>query len=133
MPTVRKLPDTTTLRRLRNQGWTQKRIAETYGASESAVWKALQRAGYIEPQITYKEILPWDVAEAHKATAVMERFRSIVKQRKGTALRPEEEHLLHPLARGPGGQRAGRGLPPGGAGQFRQLQGRVLLRSENCG
>jgi hypothetical protein len=94
MPTVRKLPDTTTLRRLRTQGWTQRQIADTYGATESAVWKALQRAGYIEPQVTYKEILPWDIAEAHKATAVMERFRSIVKQRKGTALRADEEVLL---------------------------------------
>ena len=95
MPTVRKLPDTATLRRLRSQGWTQKQIAETYGASESAVWKALQRAGYIEPQVTYKDILPWDIAEAHKATAIMERFRSIVKQRKGAPLRPDEEQLLN--------------------------------------
>lgn len=95
MPTVRKLPDTATLRRLRNQGWTQKRIAESYGASESAVFKALQRAGYIDPQVTYKDILPWDIAEPHKATAIMERFRSIVKQRKGTVLRPEEERLLN--------------------------------------
>lgn len=95
MPTVRKLPDTATLRRLRTQGWTQKQIAESYGATESAVWKAMQRAGYIEPQVTYKEILPWDIAEAHKATAIMERFRSIVKQRKGAALRQEEETLLN--------------------------------------
>ena len=94
MPTVRKLPDTATLRRLRSQGWTQKQIAETYGASESAVWKALQRAGYINPQPTYKDILPWDIAEAHKATAIMERFRSIVKQTKGAPLRPDEEQLL---------------------------------------
>jgi hypothetical protein len=95
MPTVRKLPDTTTLRRLRGQGWTQKQIAETYGASESAVWKALMRAGYIEPQVTYKDILPWEIDEAHKATAIMERFRSIVKKKKGAALRPDEELLLN--------------------------------------
>jgi hypothetical protein len=94
LATVRKLPDTATLRRLRGQGWTQKQIAETYGATESAVWKALQRAGYIDPQVTYKEILPWDIAEEHKAVAVMERFRSIMKQRRGTELRAEEERLL---------------------------------------
>ena len=94
MPTVRKLPDTTTLRRLRSQGWTQKQIATAYGASESAVWKALQRAGYIDPQPTYKDILTWDIDEAHKATAIMERFRSIVKQKKGATLRPDEEVLL---------------------------------------
>lgn len=94
MPAVRKLPDHTTLRRLRTQGYTQRDIAQTYGATESAVWKALMRAGYTEPQVTYKDILPWDIAEAHKATAVMERFRSIVKQHKGAPLRPDEEVLL---------------------------------------
>lgn len=94
MPAIRKLPDSTTLRRLRAQGFTQKEIAETYGASESAVWKALQRAGYINPQKTYKDILPWNISEAHKATAVMERFRSIVKKEKGAPLRPEEEAQL---------------------------------------
>jgi hypothetical protein len=94
MPTVRKLPDSTTLRRLRAQGHTQKEIAQAYGASESAVWKALQRAGYIDPQINYKDILPWEIDAAHKATAVMERFRSIVKQKKGVELRPDEQILL---------------------------------------
>lgn len=95
MPAIRKLPDTTTLRRLRNQGFTQKDIAETYQVSESAVWKALMRAGYTEPMVTYKDILPWEIEEAHKATAIMERFRSIVKQRKGAPLRPEEEEKLN--------------------------------------
>lgn len=95
MPTVRKLPDTTTLRRLRSQGFTQKEIAETYGAHESAVWKALMRAGFIAPSSTYRDILPWEIDRAHKATAIMERFRSIVKQKKGAALRPDEELLLN--------------------------------------
>lgn len=96
MTAVRKLPDSTTLRRLRANGWTQKEIADTYGASESAVWKALQRSGgYGQPEPTYKDILPWDLANEHKATAIMERFRSIVKQKKGAELRPEEEHLLN--------------------------------------
>jgi hypothetical protein len=95
MPAIRKLPDTTTLRRLRNQGFTQKDIAETYQVSESAVWKALMRAGYTAPLVTYKDILPWEIDEAHKATAIMERFRSIVKQRKGAPLRPEEEAKLN--------------------------------------
>lgn len=94
MPSVRKLPDHATLRRMRMQGYTQKDIAQTYGATESAVWKALQRAGYTEPQVTYKDILPWEIDEAHKATAIMERFRSIVKQKKSAPLRPDEEILL---------------------------------------
>jgi transcriptional regulator with XRE-family HTH domain len=95
MPAIRKLPDSTTLRRLRAQGQTQKEIAQAYGASESAVWKALQRAGYIDPMMTYRDILPWEIDEAHKATAIMERFRSIVKQRKNVPLRPDEEVLLN--------------------------------------
>lgn len=70
-------------------------IAETYDVTESAVWKALLRAGYVSPQPNVRDIIPWDVAAEHKATAIMERFRSIVKQQKGTPLRPEEEHLLN--------------------------------------
>lgn len=94
MPAIRKLPDSATLRRLRTQGWTQRKIALTYQVSESAVWKALMRAGYTEPLATYKDILPWEIADEHKAVAIMERFRSIVKQNKGAALRPEEETRL---------------------------------------
>jgi hypothetical protein len=95
MPAIKKLPDSATLRRLRTQGYTQRDIAETYKVSESAVWKALMRAGYTEPLATYKDVLPWDIADEHKATAIMERFRAIVKQRKGAVLRPEEEARLN--------------------------------------
>lgn len=94
MPATRKLPDKATLRRLRTAGWTQRKIAETYGVSESAVWKSLMRAGYTEPLATYKDILPWEIADEHKTVAVMERFRSIVKQRKKAKLRPEEATRL---------------------------------------
>jgi hypothetical protein len=94
MAAIRKLPDRATLRRMRANGWTQRRIAETYGVSESGVWKALQRAGYTEPLATYKDILPWEIAEEHKTVAIMERFRAIMKQKKGAKLRPEEESRL---------------------------------------
>ena len=94
MPATRKLPDKATLRRMRSSGWTQRKIAETYGVSESAVWKALMRAGYTKPLATYKDILPWEIDDEHKTVAVMERFRAIVKQRKGAKLRPEEESRL---------------------------------------
>lgn len=94
MPAIRKLPDKATLRRMRTSGWTQRRIAETYGVSESAVWKALMRAGYTEPLATYKDIIPWEIADEHKTVAIMERFRAIVKQKKGAKLRPEEESRL---------------------------------------
>lgn len=94
MPAIRKLPDSTTLRRMRTQGQTQKEIADTYGVSESAVWKALKKAGYTESMATYKDILPWEIDDEHKATAIMERFRSIVRQRMGGALLPEDERKL---------------------------------------
>lgn len=94
MPAIRKLPDATTLRRMRTQGLTQKQIAETYGVSESAVWKALKKYGYTESIATYKDILPWEIEEFHKSTAIMERFRSIVRQRMGGDLLPEDERKL---------------------------------------
>lgn len=94
MPAIRKLPDSATLRRLRTQGFTQRQIAETYEVGESAVWKALQRAGYNEPVATYRDILPWEISDEHKATAIMERFRSIVKRDNGGVLRQDEEVRL---------------------------------------
>lgn len=95
MPAVRKLPDNTTLRRLRSQGWTLKDIAATYDVTEAAVWKALERAGFTVPQKTVNDVIPWSVADQHKSTAIMERFRSIVKQQKGSLLRSSEEQLLN--------------------------------------
>lgn len=95
MPAIKKLPDSATLRRMRTQGYTQRDIAETYHTGESAVWKALNRAGYTEPLATYKDILPWEISDEHKGTAIMERFRAIVKQKKGAVLRPEEETRLN--------------------------------------
>lgn len=94
MPGTKKLPDSATLRRLRKAGWTQRKIAETYQVSESAVWKALRKDGYTQPVATYKDILPWDIADEHKAVAIMERFRAIIKQRKKAPLRPEEAARL---------------------------------------
>lgn len=94
MPAVRRLPDITMLRRLRNNGWRLKEIASEYGVTEAAVWKALERAGETEPIPTYKDLIPWDVAKEHRTTAVMERFRSITRQRRGIPLEPAEERLL---------------------------------------
>jgi transcriptional regulator with XRE-family HTH domain len=96
MARKRQLPSNSELRLMRNQGWTQKEIAKESGVSESAVWKALQRAGYTQPVPTYKDILPaeWKLKDEHKATAIMEKFRSLVKQKKGVPLRQEEEERL---------------------------------------
>lgn len=94
MPAVRKLPDNTTLRQLRAQGWRLIDIAKEYGVTEAGVWKALERAGFTKERATYKDVLPWEIADEHKATAIMDRFRAITKQHAGGELNPEEDRLL---------------------------------------
>ncbi|KAD3515025.1 hypothetical protein GD627_11995 [Arthrobacter yangruifuii] len=94
MPAARKLPDNTTLRQLRAQGMRLIDIAEKYGVTEAGVWKALERAGFTETRATYKDILPWEIADEHKSTAVMDRFRSITKQKAGGELSAHEAKLL---------------------------------------
>lgn len=94
MPAHRKLPDNTILRTLRSQGHRLKDIAREYGVTEAAVWKALERAGFTENKPTYQDLVPWDIDPKHRSTAVAQRLRSIVKQRKGVPLNPTEQHLL---------------------------------------
>lgn len=94
MPAERKLPDTTTLRQLRNQGWKLKEIAVKYHVTEAAVWKALERAGFTSSKETYLDIVPWDVDPKHRSTAIAQRFRSIMRQKRGKVLNPTEQHLL---------------------------------------
>lgn len=94
MPAQRKLPDNTTLRQLRAQGWRLIDIAKEYGVTEAGVWKALERAGFTQERATYKDVLPWEIADEHKSTAVMDRFRAIVKQKSGGDLPADEERLL---------------------------------------
>lgn len=94
MPAVRKLPDNTTLRQLRAQGWRLTDIAKAYGVTEAGVWKALERAGFTKERATFKDILPWEIADEHKSTAILDRFRSIVKQQNGGELNAEDARLL---------------------------------------
>ncbi|MBO0896138.1 hypothetical protein [Arthrobacter sunyaminii] len=94
MPAERKLPNSTTLRQLRKQGLRLIDIAEQYGVTEAAVWRALDRAGFTKERATYKDVLPWEIADEHKTTAVMDRFRAIAKQKSGGKLSPEEDRLL---------------------------------------
>lgn len=94
MPADRRLPDSTTLRQLRAQGWRLKDIGREYGVTEAAVFKALERAGFSTARQTYLDILPWDIDPKHRSTAIAQRFRSIIRQRRGQALNKTEEHLL---------------------------------------
>lgn len=83
MGATRILPDSATLRLLRTQDWKLAEIAEKYGVSESAVWKALERAGETEPLPTYRSVVPWDIQPQHKKTAVMDHLRTIATERGG--------------------------------------------------
>jgi hypothetical protein len=94
MPAPRKLPDNTTLRQLRAQGWTLAQIADKYNVTEAAVWKALERAGFTENKETYNDIIPWEIDVRHRSTAIVQRFRSLMKIKKGIPLNPTEQHLL---------------------------------------
>lgn len=82
----RKLPDPTTLRLLRQQGWTLGDIAEKYDVGETAVWKALERAGLVEERMDYRALLPWRILPKHQTSATMDRFRYIVRQKNGEPL-----------------------------------------------
>lgn len=94
MSAIRKLPDATTLVRLRRNGWTLDQIAEEYGVTRTAVWKALERSGNTNPLPSYKDLVPWKVEQEHRGTAAMARIRSLVKQQQGVPLREGEAKLL---------------------------------------
>lgn len=95
MPAVRKLPDPTVLRRLRELNWSLAEIAQEYDVTEGAVWIALDRAGQVPALPTYADLLPWKVATEHKMTAIMGRFRSINRQKRGLPLTKPDERLLN--------------------------------------
>jgi len=94
MPAERKLPDNTTLRQLRAQGWKLRHIAQEYGVTDAAVWKALERAGYTDRKETTADLLPWEIDVKHRSTAVAQRFRAIMRERRGLELNATERHLL---------------------------------------
>lgn len=94
MPALRKLPDDTTLRHLRAQGYKLKKIADEYGVTQAAVWKALERAGFTEKSETYQDIVPWDIDPKHRSTAVAQRLRAMQRQRQGKPLNDTELRLL---------------------------------------
>jgi len=94
MPAKRMLPDTATLRRMRANNWRLKDIAEEYGVTQAAVWKALERADLTASRVTYSDILPWKIAPEHRATSIMQKFRMIMRQRKGESLGETEQRYL---------------------------------------
>jgi hypothetical protein len=94
MPRPSLLPPADVIYELRQQGWRLLDIAEQYEVSVSAVQKALRRAGLADEQITYRHVVPWKVDARLTNTAVMQRLRSIAKQKQGYPLEEEERRLL---------------------------------------
>lgn len=94
MPAVRKLPPANVLRQMRLKGMKLKEIAAEYDVTEPAVWRAMERAGLIAQRETFKDFLPWRVAPEHKTTAIMERLRTMLKQKNGETTTDTEERLL---------------------------------------
>ena len=100
MAGTRKLPSTQILIDMRSRGMKLKEIAALYDVGEPAVWRALERAGAIESKSGWKDLLPWKVAPEHKTTAVMARFRTILKQKNGEPTTDVEERLLREWLKG---------------------------------
>lgn len=100
MGAPRRLPDATTLRLLRSQGWKLREIAEKYDVAESAVWKALERSGQTEPLPTFRSVVPWDIAPQHRKTAVMDHIRTIATERAGRPVSPQRKAYMEEWAKG---------------------------------
>ncbi len=60
----------------------------------------MERANLIDARPTVSDMLPWKIQNQHKTTAVMERFRTISKQKNGLDTTAEEERLLDNWLRG---------------------------------
>ena len=78
MVAPRKLPDRLTLAILREKGWRLKDIAEEYGVSETAVWKALNKAS-LTKGYNYRDYLPWEIDKKHRTTKIMVHFRDQIR------------------------------------------------------
>lgn len=70
-------------------------IAERYSVTEAAVWKAVSLSRGWKPRTTVVDLLPWTVDDEHISTAIMKRFRSMVKEETGKQLTANEARLLN--------------------------------------
>lgn len=100
MSGIKKLPPVEILVDMRTRGMKLKEIAAVYDVGEPAVWRALERAGKIEQKSGWKDLLPWKIEPQHKTTAVMARFRTILKQKNGEVTTDVEDRLLREWLKG---------------------------------
>ena len=83
MPRERKLPSTEELVRLRDEGWTLKRIAETYGVSTGAVHLQLKATGRTASRPRYGDLIPWRVRPEHDHQHPITMLRLLARRRAG--------------------------------------------------
>lgn len=89
------LPDVETLRTHRLEDkMTYREIAEKYGVTVSAVQKKLSGGGAVRKLVTYKDVVPWEIPPEYHNTAMMDRIRSIAKQKQGVPLDPDAQARL---------------------------------------
>jgi hypothetical protein len=72
------------IRRHKEAGWTHQEIADHYGVTVSGVQQVLQVIGYIRPQASHKEAIPWKLTKEHKNGKVANYLRhlSLLAQNK---------------------------------------------------
>lgn len=95
MPRPPILPDSSTLRNLRRDGWTYQAIADQYGVSVSAVYQQLRDIpGVVAPRARYVNALPWTVAVEHKDSKHAEALRHLARRTAGGTLLPAKDRAL---------------------------------------
>lgn len=83
MPRERKLPPTNELVRLRDEGWTLKRIADAYGVSPGAVHLQLKEAGRTSRRPRYADLIPWRIRPEHDHQQPVTMLRLLARRRAG--------------------------------------------------
>jgi hypothetical protein len=96
----RRLPSSSELRRLVEQGLTHSQIAEHVSSasgvtvSRSTVSAALSRAGLTTAAMRYKQELPWRVRPDHLAQYPARMLRLLGRRRQNIELTEDEENRL---------------------------------------
>lgn len=95
MAAPRKLPDKTTLERLRRQGATYKDIAERYDVTEAAVYLRLKADGLSKDRkVSHKELMPWSIKAEHAHAHVALMLRLLSRRQQGLGNSPVRERML---------------------------------------
>jgi len=95
MAAPRKLPDKTTLERLRRNGATYKDIAEQYDVTEAAVYLRLKADGLSKDRkVSHKELMPWTIKAEHAHTHPALMLRLLSRRNQGLGNSAVRERML---------------------------------------